>query len=226
MKRDTKVGLSIIAGGLVLHAIAHRSAPKTAAPDAPRWPALLSALGYGAIIGGAATIAPKYGLATAGGLLGIGYVNRARQQAGKAPLPLPGFFVELGVKHPGGLDSNLDPETAGLVLTALGKENDPQVLIAFAAKLEAAGHPLAADKLRARARSLTPVAIVGAAPNVVQAAQIMLHDLGWDLQADGVLGPQTKRAIEEFQSLYDLDIDGVLGPATIAALRAATTAHP
>ena len=38
------------------------------------------------------------------------------------------------------------------------------------------------------------------------------------LEADGVAGPQTRRAIRRFQRRHDLAVDGVIGPATLAAL--------
>jgi hypothetical protein len=40
-----------------------------------------------------------------------------------------------------------------------------------------------------------------------------------DVHADGVVGPQTKRAIRRFQRKQGLEVDGVLGPATLRALR-------
>ena len=38
------------------------------------------------------------------------------------------------------------------------------------------------------------------------------------LEADGVAGPQTRRAIRRFQRRHGLAVDGVIGPATLAAL--------
>ena len=36
--------------------------------------------------------------------------------------------------------------------------------------------------------------------------------------ADGVMGPQTKRAIKRYQRAHGLTVDGVIGPETLAAL--------
>jgi hypothetical protein len=44
------------------------------------------------------------------------------------------------------------------------------------------------------------------------------------IPADGVSGPQTRRAIKRFQRSHGLQVDGVVGPATIAALGLAGTA--
>lgn len=36
---------------------------------------------------------------------------------------------------------------------------------------------------------------------------------------DGIIGPQTKRAIEEFQRMKGLKVDGIIGPKTSAELK-------
>lgn len=41
--------------------------------------------------------------------------------------------------------------------------------------------------------------------------------------ADGVMGPQTKRAIKRYQRAHGLTVDGVIGPDTLAALGLSTT---
>ena len=38
------------------------------------------------------------------------------------------------------------------------------------------------------------------------------------ITADGVFGPQTRRAVKRFQRANGLTVDGVIGPATLAAL--------
>jgi peptidoglycan hydrolase-like protein with peptidoglycan-binding domain len=38
------------------------------------------------------------------------------------------------------------------------------------------------------------------------------------IAADGIAGPQTRRALKRFQSAHGLQADGVAGPATLAAL--------
>lgn len=49
--------------------------------------------------------------------------------------------------------------------------------------------------------------------------QSWLGRLGFDCgRVDGILGPATARALEEFQRNCGLDVDGVCGPATVRAL--------
>jgi peptidoglycan hydrolase-like protein with peptidoglycan-binding domain len=44
------------------------------------------------------------------------------------------------------------------------------------------------------------------------------------ITADGVIGPQTRRAIRRFQRTHGLKVDGVIGPATLGALGISTRA--
>jgi peptidoglycan hydrolase-like protein with peptidoglycan-binding domain len=44
------------------------------------------------------------------------------------------------------------------------------------------------------------------------------------ITADGVIGPQTRRAIKRFQRTHGLQVDGVIGPATLGALGISTKA--
>jgi peptidoglycan hydrolase-like protein with peptidoglycan-binding domain len=44
------------------------------------------------------------------------------------------------------------------------------------------------------------------------------------ITADGVAGPQTRRAIKRFQRTHGLTVDGVVGPATLGALGLSTKA--
>ena len=53
--------------------------------------------------------------------------------------------------------------------------------------------------------------------NVTQ-VQEMLKGQGINLAVDGVFGPETKRAVEEFQRQNNLTVDGIVGPQTQAAL--------
>ncbi len=47
----------------------------------------------------------------------------------------------------------------------------------------------------------------------IQRAQNLLLELGYELgEADGLYGPQTRRAVRAFQSDWDLDVDGEIGP--------------
>jgi len=116
-------------------------------------------------------------------------------------------------------DGGLDEDTREVALTAIAREKDPSVLHAFATKLAAAGHSVAAEAVSKRAAQVAPSAHVGQAPSVVAQVQALLRDLGYDVAVDGVLGPRTRLALERFQSLHDLDIDGIPSSETIAALR-------
>jgi hypothetical protein len=53
----------------------------------------------------------------------------------------------------------------------------------------------------------------GATGEDVRALQSVLG-----LSADGIFGPNTERAVKDFQAAHALDVDGVVGPATRAAL--------
>lgn len=59
---------------------------------------------------------------------------------------------------------------------------------------------------------------VGQDAALVSKAQRLLRSMGYDVEADGLLGPKTRHAVMEFQSLHDLDVDGVPGPATLTIL--------
>ena len=66
----------------------------------------------------------------------------------------------------------------------------------------------------AMAESTAPSASKAVAPGVDVAA--VQRALG--IPADGVVGPQTRRAIRRFQRANGLTVDGVVGPQTLAAL--------
>jgi peptidoglycan hydrolase-like protein with peptidoglycan-binding domain len=61
-----------------------------------------------------------------------------------------------------------------------------------------------------------PAATSGAAPKPSPTVAAVQRALGVD--ADGLVGPQTRRAIRRFQRRHGLAADGVIGPATLAAL--------
>jgi lysozyme family protein len=66
----------------------------------------------------------------------------------------------------------------------------------------------------ATAESTSPSASKAVAPGVDVAA--VQRALG--IPADGIVGPQTRRAIRRFQRANGLTVDGVVGPQTLAAL--------
>lgn len=51
-----------------------------------------------------------------------------------------------------------------------------------------------------------------------------LETLGYQVQADGNFGPQTKEAVEQFQADSNLTVDGQVGPQTSQAISAAVAA--
>jgi len=65
-----------------------------------------------------------------------------------------------------------------------------------------------------------PAAAPAAAPGYDVAA--VQRALG--IKADGVLGPQTQRAVRRFQRRHGLTVDGVVGSKTLAALGVGRTA--
>ena len=162
---------------------------------------------------------PKVGIGLGIGLFASGYYNRYRQAQGQRALPLPGLTLSLGFKRHG-LDAAIDDDTAKAVHAALDKERDPLMLHAFASKLAAAGHRIAAGLVSAKATLLGSNTAVGQAATAdVREAQKILTDLGYVVEQNGSLGPQTIDAVKKFQSLHDIDIDGQLGPETMVALR-------
>ena len=60
----------------------------------------------------------------------------------------------------------------------------------------------------------------------VRGLQARLNELGFDAgPEDGLFGPLTHRAVEEFQRNAGLEVDAVVGPATVEALRRLRRAH-
>jgi peptidoglycan hydrolase-like protein with peptidoglycan-binding domain len=181
------------------------------------------------------TPAQKTALAIAAAVAGFCVLQSRRRYAEHNSADLP-------------IDPDLKKPVRDTVVAALHQESDPAVLAQLSTKLEAAGFGRTAETVRRRANQLSPAGgnvgllqngfftgatsprsaapIVGhGTANVVAAAQQKLRALGWDVEADGVVGLKTRRAIMEFQSLHDLNIDGILGPETLAALDAAVQYH-
>ncbi len=52
----------------------------------------------------------------------------------------------------------------------------------------------------------------------VTALQEALQDKGFELEADGVFGPETEKTLKKFQEQAGLEVDGICGPATRSAL--------
>ncbi len=86
------------------------------------------------------------------------------------------------------------------------------------------GRRFAAARARARRRfghrstvTLLAVMALGAgAATAGQQTQRVQQELG--IAADGIAGPQTKRAVKRFQRAHGLVVDGIVGPQTLAAL--------
>jgi lysozyme family protein len=69
---------------------------------------------------------------------------------------------------------------------------------------------------KALAVAIGAVLVVGGTVAVANQTSDVQAKLG--VTADGVMGPQTKRAIKRFQRAHGLVVDGVVGPRTLAAL--------
>jgi cell wall-associated NlpC family hydrolase len=58
------------------------------------------------------------------------------------------------------------------------------------------------------------------------AATTMALQRGLGISADGVYGPQTRRAVRAYQAAHGLTVDGIAGPQTLGALGIAGSAAP
>jgi len=83
--------------------------------------------------------------------------------------------------------------------------------VALASLTLATGGAVAAD--RSGRASPSGAASVRAAGITVKALQRAL-----DIPADGIYGPQTRRAVRRFQRSHGLTVDGIAGPETLGAL--------
>jgi lysozyme family protein len=68
----------------------------------------------------------------------------------------------------------------------------------------------------AMAQETSPAA--SRAASVAPGVDVVALQKALGVTADGVLGPQTRRAIRRFQRAHGLAVDGVVGPQTLAAL--------
>ncbi len=69
---------------------------------------------------------------------------------------------------------------------------------------------------KALAVAIGAVLVVGGTMAVANQTSDVQAKLG--VTADGVMGPQTKRAIKRYQRAHGLAVDGVVGPQTLASL--------
>src|SRR6266702_708013 len=63
-----------------------------------------------------------------------------------------------------------------------------------------------------------PVVQQGSQGHPVPALQYLLRDRGHHVTVDGIFGPKTEAAVEEFQHADQLRVDGIVGPQTWGAL--------
>ena len=78
-----------------------------------------------------------------------------------------------------------------------------------------------------------PVVKQGSQGHPVPALQYLLRDRGHHVTVDGIFGPKTEAAVEQFQIADQLHVDGIVGPQTWRAWSAACSrsdprgrAHP
>lgn len=56
--------------------------------------------------------------------------------------------------------------------------------------------------------------------NDVRDLQLMLREVGFELEADGIFGPITRECVKSFQAKNNLAVDGLVGPLTWGKLEA------
>lgn len=84
-------------------------------------------------------------------------------------------------------------------------------------ELEMEQVPALSEMLQTKA---SPAAISSDGLSKNKEIQTALKNAGFYTGAiDGIIGPQTKRAIEEFQRMKGLKVDGIVGPKILAELK-------
>ena len=63
-----------------------------------------------------------------------------------------------------------------------------------------------------------PLVKRGSQGHPVPALQYLLRDRGHHVTVDGIFGPKTEAAVEQFQTADQLHVDGIVGPRTWGAL--------
>jgi peptidoglycan hydrolase-like protein with peptidoglycan-binding domain len=63
-----------------------------------------------------------------------------------------------------------------------------------------------------------PLVKRGSQGHPVPALQYLLRDRGHHVTVDGIFGPKTEAAVEQFQTADQLPVDGIVGPQTWGAL--------
>ncbi len=102
---------------------------------------------------------------------------------------------------------------AALALVSVGVANADTIRPAQYAQY--AQHLTGAD----RGAAASPNLREGARGDAVKALQRQLVERGYQLDVDGIFGPVTKAAVEDFQRTHRLEADGIVGPRTRAALK-------
>ena len=64
-----------------------------------------------------------------------------------------------------------------------------------------------------------PVVKQGSQGHPAPALQYLLRDRGHHVTVDGIFGPKTEAAVEQFQIADQLHVDGIFGPKTATAVR-------